>query len=228
MAKIKQFSSEKKSKITKIGFEQKIKTHRRSRVMRMLSVTAAALSIIAGIYYIVDNSSYTHYTEMSSFPRISSGDSVCLNHNGKVLTYSKDGISSMDAKGNVVWNETYEMQNPIVEVNKNAVAAGDYGGHIIYVMNEEGKLGEIDTNLPIKDLCISSTGIVGAVLEDNKATKINIYDAKGKLLVTSETYMNQSGYPISISLSEKGNVMEVSYLHADSGKVKSYGHIGIF
>ena len=114
---------------------------------------------------------------------MSSSDSVCTNHNGRVLTYSKDGISSIDTKGNVVWNETYQMQNPIVEVNGNAVAIGDYNGHVVYIMDEKGKVGEIDTNLPIRDLCISKTGIVAVVLEDSKVTRLNLYNSKGTELV---------------------------------------------
>ena len=128
----------------------------------------------------------------------------------------------MDAKGVVIWNETYEMQNPLVEVNKNAVAVGDYGGHVIYVLDEKGKVGEIDTNLPIRDFCISENGVVAAILEDQKATKLNLYDSKGKILVESESYMNQNGYPVAVALSENAEVMEVSYLQVDSSKVTSH------
>ena len=41
----------------------------------------------------------------------------------------------MDIKGNAVWNQTFEMQNPIVDVCQNVVAIGDYNGRVIYVMN---------------------------------------------------------------------------------------------
>ncbi|MBR5578636.1 MAG: hypothetical protein IKW28_06545 [Lachnospiraceae bacterium] len=221
MAKIREFTPKKESSKRGIEFEQKIKVHRRGRVFKILAAAVISVAIIYGIYYYTSNASYSYYNEVSSFPRVSSSDSVCLNHNGRVLTYSKDGISSMDAKGNTIWNETYQMQNPIVEVNENAVAVGDYNGHIIYVMNEKGKVGEVDTNLPIRDFCISKTGNVAVVLEDNKATKLNVYDGKGKLLVESESYMDQNGYPVAVALSEGGEVMEVSYLHVDSGQVKS-------
>ena len=122
MAKIKEFRPKKEKKIRTVAFEQKIKSHRRSKVVKVITLTLIIIISFWSIYYVWDNSSYSYYTEVSSFPRFSSGNSVCLNHNGRVLTYSKDGVNSMDARGVVVWNETYEMQNPIVEVNKNAVA----------------------------------------------------------------------------------------------------------
>lgn len=221
MARIKEFASPVETKNKKTEFEHKIKTYRRNRFMKILATGIAIFLIAAVIFFLWDNSVYTSYTEISSFPRVSSSNSVCVNHNGRVLTYSKDGISSIDTKGNTIWNETYQMQNPIVEVNENAVAVGDYGGHIIYVMDEKGKAGQIDTNLPIRDLCVSKTGIVAAVLEDNNLMRLNLYSPKGEELVKSECRMSQSGYPVAVALSDTGEVMEVSYLYVDSGTMKS-------
>lgn len=222
MARIKDFVTPAGAKSNKIEFEHKIKAHRRGKFFKKLSIGIIIVLFIGAFIFLWKNAVYTSYSEISSFPRISSSDSVCLNHNGRVLTYSKDGISSMDTKGNLVWNETYQMQDPIVEVNGNAVAVGDYNGHIIYVMDEKGKVGEIDTNLPIRDLCVSKTGIVAVVLKDSKLTRLNLYDSKGNELVKSECRMNQTGYPLAIALSDSGDVMEVSYLYVDSGTMKSH------
>lgn len=221
MARIKEFSSLRESKNRKQEFEHKIKVHRRGRFIKGLLSAVVTVTVIAAVLFLWDNAVYSSYTEISSVPRISTSSSVCLEHNGRVLTYSKDGISSMDTKGNVIWNETYQMQKPIVKVNENAVAVGDYNGHLIYVLDEKGKVGEIDTNLPIKDFCVSKTGIVAAVLEDSKVTRLNLYDSKGKELVKSESRMSQNGYPVAVALSDTGEVMEVSYLYVDSGSMKS-------
>ncbi len=223
MARIKEFVTPPGAKTNKIEFERKIKAHRRGRFLKILTITVMGIMILGMILFLWNNAVYTSYTEISSFPRVSGSDSVCLNHNGRILTYSKDGISSMDTKGNLIWNETYQMQGPIVEVNENAVAVGDYNGHIIYVMDEKGKVGEIDTNLPIKDLSVSKTGIVAAVLEDSKVMRLKLYDAKraDKGLVETECRMSQTGYPMAVAISDTGEVMQVSYLYVDSGSMKS-------
>ena len=153
MARIKDFVTPEAVKQREIEFEHKIKIHRRNRFLKILIISIVCVLIMSMVLYLWDNSVYTSYTEISSISRISSSDSVCLDYNGRVLTYSKDGINSMDSKGNLIWNETYQMQEPIVEINGNAVAVGDYNGHIIYVLNEKGKVCEIDTNLPIK-ICV--------------------------------------------------------------------------
>ena len=221
MAKIKKFVPATEVKNKKTEFENKIKAHRRGRIIKIITIGAVMIAMASIIFYLWENSVYTSYSEISSFKRISSSESTCLNHNGRILSYSKDGISSIDTRGNIVWNETYQMQNPIVEVNGNAVAVGDYNGHIIYVMDEKGKVGEIDTNLPIRDFCVSKNGIVAAVLKDSKLTRLNLYDSRGKELVKSECRMSQSGYPVAVALSDTGEVMEVSYLYVDSGSMKS-------
>ncbi|MBQ9990848.1 MAG: hypothetical protein IJP31_07890 [Lachnospiraceae bacterium] len=221
MAQIKQFVPKKGNAENKMEFEDKIKKYRRSRLFKIGSLMLVVFLLFAGIYLYVDNVRYTSYGQISSVDRSGASDSTCLNHNGRVLTYSKDGISSTDAKGNVIWNETYQMQNPIVRVNENAVAVGDYNGNVIYVMDEKGKAGEIDTNLPIRDFCVSKTGVVAVVLEDTKLTRLNVYNSTGEEAVKSEVRMNQNGYPVSVSLSDNGEVMAVSYLYVDSGVMKS-------
>lgn len=221
MAKIRQFTSDKEMKYKKMDLEETIKLYKRSRLIKMIFCSVGILIFFVSIYYLWDNASYSTYTEISSIPRTSGNESICLNHNERIITYSKDGISSMDTKGKVIWNETYQMQKPLVEVNGSAVAVGDYNGNIIYVLNEKGKVAEINTNLPIQDLCISKTGIVAAVLKDSKLTRLNLYNIKGEEVVKSECRMNQNGYPLAVALSDNGEVMQVSYLYVDSGSLKS-------
>lgn len=221
MANIKQFVPLKGTKVNTTELDKKLLDYQQKKVRRKIINTFFILVVIGIVCFLWSNSSYSSYVELSSVARVSANDSICMNHNGKILSYSKDGISSVDSKGNVIWNETYQMQNPMVKVNGNAVAVGDYNGNTIYIMNEKGKLGEIDTSLPIRDFCISKTGIIAVVLEDSKLTRLNLYKPDGTEIVKSECRMKQNGYPISVSLSDTGEVMQVSYLYVDSGSMKS-------
>ena len=56
--------------------------------------------------------------------------STYLALGSNILTYSKDGANCMDSKGVVLWNQTYEMQNPMVDINGSVVAIGDYNGRL--------------------------------------------------------------------------------------------------
>lgn len=216
MAQIRQFVPKKDDTDNRVEFEKKIKKHRRSRFIKIAVSVIAVTAIVLCVYTYVKNLVYTSYSQVNSVDRTSASESTCLDYNGRILTYSKDGISSMDAKGNVIWNETYQMQRPIVRINENSVAVGDYNGNVIYVMDENGKKGEVDTNLPIRDFCVSATGIVAAVLEDTNVTRLSVYSSNGKELIKSECRMDQTGYPIAVALSDSGEVMAVSYLLPDN------------
>ena len=138
-----------------------------------------------------------------------------------LLLYNKDGIRCMDAKGKTIWDVTYQIQEPCISIDGEKVAVAGYGEHLIYVMDESGKIGEIDTNLPIRNLCVANAGYVGVVLDDNDVYWIYIYDVKGNEITRARTSMEQSGYPIDIELSANGKLLGVSYLYVDAGTVKN-------
>ena len=141
----------------------------------------------------------------------------------------------MDIKGNAVWNQTFEMQNPMVSVSGHVAAVGDYNGRTIYVVNSGGQLGTVNTNLPIRKICVSESGVVAAVLDDADVTRILLYNGNENTetsIVDIKATMNKSGYPVSICLSPNGKLMAISYLYVDSGDMKTtvaffnFGEVG--
>jgi hypothetical protein len=82
-------------------------------------------------------------------------------------------------------------------------------------------MGEVDTNLPIRDFCVSGQGVVAAVLDGTDVTWIYLYDSAGNTLANFKTTMKSSGYPISISLSPNAELLCVSYLYPEEGSIKT-------
>lgn len=205
----------------KISYRERIKSHKFTIFYRTILVLILILAILAAVYFQWKNKIYTGTTVLSSVEVDFVKDTNLMPFSGYLLTYSKDGASCMDAKGNAVWNETYEMQNPMVDICQNVVAIGDYNGRTIYVMNTTGPLGRITTNKPVKDFCVAANGVVAAVLDDTDITWIYLYDAQGNELVSFRTTMKQSGYPFDVSISPNGELACVSYLFLDSGQMKS-------
>ncbi len=205
----------------KISYRERIKSHKFTIFYRTILVLILILAILAAAYFQWKNKIYTGTTVLSSVEVNFVKDTNLMPFSGYLLTYSKDGASCMDAKGNAVWNETFEMQNPMVDICQNVVAIGDYNGRTIYVMNTTGSLGRITTNKPVKDFCVAANGVVAAVLDDTDITWIYLYDAQGNELVSFRTTMKQSGYPFDVSISPSGELACVSYLFLDSGQMKS-------
>ena len=205
----------------RISYREKIKSHKFTIFYRMMLAIILIAAIGAATYIQWKNKVYTESLVVASTEISITQDANLMPFDGYLLNYSKDGAGCMDTKGNAVWNQTFEMQNPIVDICQNVVAIGDYNGRTIYVMNTGGPMGNITTNRPIRNLCVASNGVVAVVLDDTDVTLIYLYDSQGNELVHFRTTMKESGYPVSVSISPSGELVCVSYLFVDSGQMKS-------
>lgn len=212
----------KKEKKQEDSFGKKIFRHRLTIFYR--TVLGIAVIAAAAVVVIVQmkNRVFSEYQVISSVQRenIAGSTTVALAEN--ILVYSNDGASCIDRKGEVLWNQTFEMQAPIVDKCQNVVGIGDYNGSTIYLMNTEKTLGEIDTKMPIRSFVVSANGIVAAVLDDTAdITWIYLFNAAGDTLAYFKTTMKDSGYPIRVAISDNGNLVGVSYLYMDNGTMRS-------
>lgn len=224
MTNVRDYLKRKKERETekpRVSYRERIKSHKFTIFYRSVLVLVLIAAVIAALYIQWNNKIYTQAAEVSSVEINITQGSQLLPFAGYLLTYSKDGAGCMDIKGNAVWNQTFEMQNPIVDVCQNVVAIGDYNGRNIYVMNTSGVMGSITTNKPMRDFCVAANGVVAAVLDDTDTTWIYLYDSQGKELAYFRTTMKDSGYPVKVAISPSGELVCVSYLFVDSGQMKS-------
>lgn len=224
MANVREYlkrKRERKEQQGRINYREKIKSHKFTIFYRTVLVIILVMTIGAALYVQWKNKIYTENTVVFSTEVHITQDSTLVPFSGYLLTYSKDGAGCMDIRGNAVWNQTFEMQNPIVDVCQNVAAIGDYNGRTIYVMSTTGVMGSITTNRPVRDFCVASNGVVAAVLDDTDTTWIYLYDPQGKELVYFRTTMKDSGYPVNVAISQNGELVCVSYLFVDSGQMKS-------
>ena len=235
MANVRDYLKKKKDRQNdeyRVSYREKIKSHKFTIFYRTILVVVLIAATAAALYIQWKNKVYTQMTVLSSTEIHITQDANLLPFAGHLLTYSKDGAGCMDIKGNPVWNQTFEMQNPIVDIWENVVAIGDYNGRNIYVMDTNGVMGSITTNKPMRNFCVAANGVVAVVLDDTNTTWIYLYDARGKELAYFRTTMKESGYPVSVSISPNAQLVCVSYLFVDSGQMKTsvafynFGEVG--
>lgn len=225
--KIVSFLPDRKKKIEKNEKEQndsmkkQLRRHRTLIFYRYAIVLSIIIIAIIIGYTRWKNKIYSDYEVVYSLPWTRTENMTSIPLGDTIFSYTKDGMSCTDAKGKVLWNITYEMQNPIVRTCNNVVAVGDYNGRNIYLCNTTKSLGQIDTTIPIRDFCVSENGVVAAVLDDSTVTAIYLYDTNGKQLAYFKTTMSKSGYPLGISISDNSEMVAISYLQANNGTVSS-------
>ncbi|MBQ7775832.1 MAG: hypothetical protein IJ379_07910 [Lachnospiraceae bacterium] len=206
---------------TRPDYRDKIRRHKLSSVYRFVLVVAVVLVLIAIVYVQYKNHVYTSYdvVSMNEFDSIDNSVTTRLGEN--ILTYSHDGAHCTNAKGEVLWNQTFEMQNILTDTCEDVVAIADYNGRQIYVLDSEKKICEITTTMPIRNITVAGNGRVAVAVADTKITWVNIYDPDGTLVYEGKTTMGQSGYPIALSLSPNGELLGQSFVYVDAGVVKS-------
>ena len=184
---------EKNEKKDSKDFKREIRAHRLKVILRSGCVIGVIAALTVTAVTLLKNQTYSGYTVVSAIDRNQVSGSTLLSYQNGFLTYSKDGISYTDYKGNAMWNQTYDMQSPCVSVRSGWVAVGDYNGNLIYDISQDGTSKQIDTNLPVKSLSVAANGVVAAILEDGDVTWINVYNPTGEKAVGIKTTMQKSG-----------------------------------
>lgn len=220
MSNIREYTRKKEQKNT-ASFGQKIIRHRLTVFYRVSLAIVLIAALTAVVMIQIKNRVFEGYQVISSVPRQTISGTTSLNYAGNILTYSKDGAHCSNAKGEVLWNQTYEMQSPILDISGNMAAIADYNSSTIYVMSTEKIIGEINTNMPIRSLSVSAGGLVAAVLDEGEVSWIYLYDSSGNTIAYFKTFMKTNGYPVDVSISDSGALVAVSYLYVDSGMITS-------
>jgi hypothetical protein len=110
------------------------------------------------------------------------------------------------------------MSQPMVDVCNDYVAIGSVKENRIYILNKNAKQGEIRTEFPIRAIEVSDNGTVAVLLEGESSYKIVLYDKKANLLAQGEYRLENTGYPMSFSLSADGKKLGVSFVDIKDGK----------
>lgn len=222
MTEIRSYMKEKqKREQNRTSYKDKIMQHKLQNVYRILLAVAAVVAVVGIVILQYNRHLYTSYDVVSSMPLDLTSGTVDVRLQNCILTYSKDGAHCTTAKGIVNWNQTYQIQDIKLAINKDVAAIASYNGREIYVQNTEKQLGTITTNMPIRDVAVSANGDVTAVLADSDVIWINTYDPAGKMRFTGQVHMQETGYPVDVSLSPSGILLAVSYVYLDAGEMKS-------
>ena len=115
------------------------------------------------------------------------------------LTYSKDGISAYDKDGKQLWNQTYEMQEPIVVSRGGHVAVARLQGRCSVSDRTKRKCNNGgDRSAGFWIWTYSSSGIAVAALQDDATIYLRMFSATGDVISEIKTSMQKSGYPVGV------------------------------
>lgn len=216
MPDIRQYIKNKKNDNDN-SFLKKLFVHKVAVFYRIIILLVALIAIGVGIYVYFENKVYTKYNIVTTVERTDTATTTYHKYAEGILKCSNDGASYTDYSNKVLWNQTFEMINPMIDICNDYAAIADKEGNKIFLFDKNGYQSEINVNLPIEKLQVASQGVVYTVLNDGSNSLIKVYDKEGNYLAGGKQPMATSGYPVDMSVSDDGEKLAVSFLYVNSG-----------
>ena len=201
--------------------KEKLARNRRWVRGRRIVLAALVLLIVGGFTLYNKLHTFTDYVITDSYENEVAAGSRYESVGKNIYRYSSDGISCVSRKNELKWSITYNMQAPIADVCGSTMVIAEQQGNQVYVVNEDGLVGNFETLLPILKVRVSKQGVVAVVLQEENVTWVNLYQSDGTSIANDKTTVAESGYPLDIDLSPDGQKLAVSYLGIREGIINS-------
>lgn len=199
----------------KTNTEKKRKIQNKT-IRKWVIVSVCAAAALAA-YLTITLQTYTDVSVISQEQEAGTGRSSYARFDENILRCSRDGVVLFDTDGKELWKEDCQIQNPVVEVNKESAVVTDSGGNSILIFGKKGLKGEVQTELPIERVAVSEKGITAVILKEGNTPSIQCYDAAGNLLLEYKVSAVEQGYPVDLALSPDGTTLLVSYVSIKDG-----------
>ena len=195
---------------------------------RLIWITAGLLTVLVAWNIYHGRKSYRAYAVLNQ-QYVSQGSLVGYEPFKRgFLKYSKDGVSYIGEKNETYWSSSFEMKDPVIDVNGTYAVIADRTGNILQIFDEKhGKIGECRTERSLDSASISAGGIVATLEEDSVASYIQFYNPDGTVLdITVKALLEGDGFFTALDLSDDGSqvLVGVAYLEGGvlHGKVAAY------
>ena len=203
-------------------YNKKRSRHKRNAVKRKIITAVAVVAAIAAVGFYMEKRSYHNYKIVQSSEQEDVISTSYVEMDGDILRYSPDGVSLVSDKMNTLWSETYQMQNPMADVNGTRAVIADKDGTEMEIYDKSGKTGSVTTSYSIIKARVSKSGMVAAILDGGDDTWINFYSTDGSLIAENQTKVDDPGYPLDVAVSDDGVVMMVTYQFVEGSDTTSY------
>lgn len=201
---------------------QKQKKERSKEIIKKgIKIALAILTFVIAVEIIYALRSFDSYDVRHVIERSRSSATQYVKFNEGLLEYSNDGISCIAANNEVVWNQSFEMISPQVEICGQYLAIYDDGGTEIFVLTESGLQNSIETSSPIRAVCIAEQGTTAVLMKEDGKSQVKLFDIKGNELANGVFYEKQGGFPVDIALSHDATKMAVDMVDVSAGNVST-------
>ncbi len=201
--------------------DEQILAHRKTLFKRVLKIMGVLFVIFVGIELILAIRNFDDYEVRTSVERKSSENAQYQMFGDCLLEYSNDGISCIGKNNEIVWNQSFEMTSPDVEIREDYLVVYDAAGTKLFILTESGLQKALEMTSPIQAVEIANQGTVAVLMKEDQQSQVKLFDKKGNELANGKFYGDKGGFPIDIALSHDGTKLAVDMVDVNQGKVNT-------
>lgn len=221
MAKKTDFKTVENSSEDLAQIEEQVHQHRKKTFGRVVAVVVVVAVFVVGIQLWTALRTYSSYEVVSLSESRDSEATRYASFLGKRVEYTNDGIVYYGSGDELLWNQSFEMISPVIDVCEGYLAVYDAGGTSIYIMTESGLGKKIETSMPVSRVCIANQGTVAVLMKGDDVSYVRLYDRKGKELANGEFFQENGTFPLDIALSADAQKLAVCMADVNAGSVCS-------
>lgn len=203
-------------------YQSRLARHKRKAFKKSVVTVGIGIAVVLALLFYFEKRSYHDYKVLKTSEQEDTISTKYVELDGKILRYSPEGASLVNSKMETLWNETYEMQNPVADVKNGCAVVADRDGTLLEIFDKDGPTGSVTTSYSIVKARVSAGGLVAAILDGGDDTWINFYASDGSLIAENQTKVDDPGYPLDVAVSDDGQIMMVTYQFVDGGETTSY------
>ena len=201
--------------------DEQIRNHRKKIRKRVLQIIVIIVVTIIGIGLIDAIQSFSDYEVQNEIERKTSGNTQYQTFGDYLLEYSSDGISCFTSSRDVIWNQSFEMTSPKVEICGDYLVVFDAAGTKLFILTKSGLEKSLEMTSPIQTVCIANQGTIAVLMKENQESQLKLFDKKGNELANGKFYGDKGGFPIDIALSHDGTKLAVDMVDVTKGQVNT-------
>lgn len=201
--------------------DEQIRDHRQALIKRSVKIAGLLLVVFLIIELMLAIRSFDDYEVRDTLERSSSGSAKHQMFDDCLLEYSNDGISCINTRNEIIWNQSFEMTAPNVEIRGDYLVVYDAAGTNLFIMTKNGLEKNLEMSSPIQSVDIANQGTVAVLMKEDQQYMVKLFDKKGNELANGKFYGDKGGFPIDIALSHDGTKLAVDMVDVSQGKVNT-------
>lgn len=221
MASKRDFKTVETDSIELEEIDAQVRKHRRKTFGHVVRVLILLAIVMVGVQLWTALRSYSSYEVRNITERQDSKATRYASFLSKCIEYSNDGIIYRGDDEELLWNQSFEMNSPVLDICEKYLAIYDQGGTSIYIMTESGLVQKIETSMPIDRVCIANQGTVAVLMKENAVAYVRLYGSNGKELANGEFFQEKGSFPVDIALSNDAQKLAVDMVDVNAGSVCS-------